>query len=228
MPEQRSRKFVIGDIHGCLTALDALLAALQLAAVDTVVTVGDYVDRGPDSRGVLDRLIGLADRCEFIPLLGNHEASFLAVLDGYMGADAWQEEMGGDATLASYGGELANVPAAHQVWLRHCRLYHEFDRWFVMHANYLSDVAIDRQPEDVQLWFSLREYVPPPHESGKIAIVGHTPQPEGKVLDLGHLKCIDTGCCYGGWLTALELESGDQYQANQAGETRLLRGAPPG
>ena len=68
-------------------------------------------------------------------------------------------------------------------------------------------------------WCSLRDYIPPtPHCSGKVAIVGHTPQSE--VLDLGHLKCLDTGCCYGGWLTALDVDSGHVWQVNERGELR--------
>ncbi|HUY88451.1 MAG TPA: hypothetical protein VMV10_06935 [Pirellulales bacterium] len=68
---------------------------------------------------------------------------------------------------------------------------------------------------------SLREYTPGPHPSGRIAIVGHTPQTDGNILDLGHLVCIDTACCSGGWLTALDVMSGEVWQVNERGELRL-------
>jgi serine/threonine protein phosphatase 1 len=67
-----------------------------------------------------------------------------------------------------------------------------------------------------------------PHFSGKTAIVGHTPQHGGEMLDLGFLKCIDTGCVYGKWLTALEVETGRIWQANVRGEIRKQLGCPPG
>src|SRR5438128_342790 len=74
------RTIAVGDVHGCKAALDALLAAIEPEPADTLVTLGDYVDRGPDSRGVLDRLIGLAGRCRLVPLMGNHEEALLDAL----------------------------------------------------------------------------------------------------------------------------------------------------
>jgi len=67
------RTIAIGDIHGCSAALDALLEAFQPSSEDTIVTLGDYINRGPDSRGVIDKLIELKDRCRLVPLRGNHE-----------------------------------------------------------------------------------------------------------------------------------------------------------
>src|SRR5262249_47793301 len=74
------RTIAIGDIHGCPDALAALLDAVAPGREDTVVTLGDYIDRGPDSRRVLDRLIALAGRCRLVPLLGNHEEALLSAL----------------------------------------------------------------------------------------------------------------------------------------------------
>ncbi|MHB8902746.1 MAG: metallophosphoesterase, partial [Thermoguttaceae bacterium] len=72
-----NRIIAIGDIHGCLLALRALIGELQLGLTDTVVTLGDYVSRGPDGRGVIDELIQLSDSCNLVPLLGNHEQLLL-------------------------------------------------------------------------------------------------------------------------------------------------------
>ena len=76
------RTIAIGDIHGCSTALAALLQAIDPQPDDTIITLGDYVDRGIDSKGVLDQLIALADRCRLVPLLGNHDEMMLHARDG--------------------------------------------------------------------------------------------------------------------------------------------------
>jgi serine/threonine protein phosphatase 1 len=80
-------------------------------------------------------------------------------------------------------------------------------------------VPIEQQDDGIILWLSLRYYVPPkPHCSGKIVVVGHTPQPE--ILDLGFLICLDTGVWKGGWLTALDVESGKIWQVSENGTLR--------
>ena len=77
-----TRTIAIGDIHGCSAALDALLDAIRPRPEDTIVTLGDYINRGPDTRGVLDRLIDLGRRCRLVPLLGNHEQMLLEARSG--------------------------------------------------------------------------------------------------------------------------------------------------
>src|SRR4051812_30312448 len=76
------RTIAIGDVHGCLRALAALLDAIGPDWEDTLVPLGDYIDRGPDSRGVLDQLLALAKRCRLVPLLGNHEEMLIAAVQG--------------------------------------------------------------------------------------------------------------------------------------------------
>ena len=76
-----TRTIAIGDIHGCLAAFDALLAAIEPTQQDILVPVGDYIDRGPDSKGVIDRLIELKEKTVLFPLMGNHEEMMLGVLD---------------------------------------------------------------------------------------------------------------------------------------------------
>ena len=105
--------YAIGDIHGELEKLEELLALLPLAEGDELVFLGDYVDRGPDARGVVERLVEFAEHwpCHF--LLGNHESMFLDFLgwtdDAYFGGDAFLLN-GGDRTLASYGYFDRDVP----------------------------------------------------------------------------------------------------------------------
>ena len=76
----KARTIAIGDIHGCSAALDALLNAIRPRPEDCIVTLGDYINRGPDSRGVIERLIELKDRCRLVPLLGNHEEMLFEAL----------------------------------------------------------------------------------------------------------------------------------------------------
>jgi serine/threonine protein phosphatase 1 len=210
------RTIAIGDIHGCSTALAALVDLISLEPNDTIVTLGDYVDRGIDSKGVLDYLIALADRCRLIPLLGNHDEMMLHARDGRGDFQFWLN-CGGDAALDSYGSttSLESIPAGHFRFLEGCLPLFETEPCFFVHANYRPDLPLDKQDGETLRWLSLRDSVPTPHYSGKFAVVGHTPQPE--VLDLGHLICIDTGCCTGGWLTALDVTSGKTWQVDERG-----------
>jgi serine/threonine protein phosphatase 1 len=214
------RLIAISDIHGCLAALDAVLAAIEPRPEDTIVTLGDYVDRGMNSREVIDRLIALPKRCRLIPLLGNHDELLLDLRDGGEGLLDWLS-FGGTTTLYSYGCQTPEgILEEHIQFLRGCRQLYETQQHFFVHGNYLADLPLDLQPGDVLRWESLREREPGPHISGKQAIVGHTAQKDGCILDLGYLKCIDT-CCYGGgWLTALDVESGRLWQADQAGRMK--------
>ena len=215
-----SRTFAIGDIHGCCKALDALLDAIAPTSNDLIITLGDYIDRGPDSRGVLDRLIRLQDQCRLLPLLGNHEAMLLMALKQESEVGFWLE-CGGQQTLASYDGELDSIPPEHVDFLSQCRMYAELDEHFCVHANYTPTLPLDKQPEYVLLWEHLSEHMPERHQSGKTAIVGHTPQRDGEILVLDHLICIDT-FCYSrhGWLTALNVHDATVIQADRDGGLR--------
>jgi calcineurin-like phosphoesterase family protein len=213
------RILAIGDIHGCSTALAALLQAIDPQADDTIITLGDYIDRGLDSKGVLDHLIALADRCRLLPLLGNHDEMMLNAKNSRDDFKFWMN-CGGDAALDSYGStsRLDLIPAAHFRFLETCLSYFEAETHFFVHANYKPDLPLDRQDDHTLRWLSLRDFVPGPHCSGKVAVLGHTPQPD--VLDLGHLVCIDTKCYDGGWLTALDVQTRQTWQVNERGDHR--------
>jgi len=220
-----SRTIAIGDIHGCSTALRTLLAAISPAEDDTVVTLGDCVDRGPDSCGVLCQLLELRERCRLIPLMGNHEIMMLSALSGDLDVCIWQR-YGGAQTLASYDGGISGICDEHREFLASCRHFHETDSHIFMHANYVADLDLAEQPGQVLFWMHVSSMVPPRHQSGKIAVVGHTPQIEGEVLNLGHLICIDTCCFADGWLSALDIDSGQIWQADQLGNLRIKDVAP--
>jgi Calcineurin-like phosphoesterase len=224
----RRRTIAIGDIHGCSAALSAVLRLVCPLPGDRIVTLGDYIDRGPDSRGVIEHLLDLERRGCLVPLLGNHEQM---MLDSWARRDveprsnptlrAWLE-FGGMSTIDSYGPSalLDDVPDEHIAFLRRCLPYYETETHLFIHANFQPDVSLDHQTSLMLRWESLRDFEPSPHRSGKVAIVGHTSQKTGEILDLGHLKCIDTYCHGGGWLTALDVDSGQLWQVDRFGRPR--------
>lgn len=217
-----SRTIAIGDVHGCATALRAVLELIEPRADDTIVTLGDCVDRGPDSRGVIDQLLALRERCRLVPLLGNHEEMMLNFLDGRAQPDNWLL-CGGQATMDSYLADdgKPQVPQEHVDFIRSWGDYWETDTHFFAHGGYHPDQPLAGQRWHMWRWHSLRDSIPKPHASGKIAVVGHTSQKSGEILDVGHLICIDTFCYGGGWLTALEPATGKVWQVDRHGPERV-------
>jgi serine/threonine protein phosphatase 1 len=216
------RTLAIGDIHGCAQALEALLDLLQLQAHDTLVTLGDYVDRGPDSRGVIELLLQTEQKCQLVPLLGNHEIMLLTSDIDDSIFQAWMS-YGGQATLTSYGAKsILDLPESHREFLGRCQPYFERDTTFFVHAGYDEQILLPRTSEDALYWRSLRQFIPGPHISGKTAVVGHTPQSGGRVLDLGYLICLDTGCCYQGCLTAMDVSTREIWQVAPDGKPRVV------
>lgn len=216
-----NRLIAIGDIHGCLTAFDCLLAAIAPASSDQIVLLGDYIDRGPDSHGVLERILQLKTECLVHSILGNHEEMLLSVLDGHIPPQAWVRH-GGTPTLDSYGfcGDWQVVPTSHFEFLRSCSGLVEIGEFFFTHANFDAQRPLSDQDPMLLRWTSLNESPPRPHMSGKTAIVGHSADREGRIVDLGHVKCIDTFCYGGLWLTALDVLNGTVWQAHRRGELR--------
>lgn len=223
------RILAIGDIHGCHDALQALVTAAGLSPQDLLVTLGDYVDRGPDSAAVLDWLIDHSQTGNLAPLLGNHEWMMMQARHRHVILEDWLM-YGGHATLESYRrrggtGDLDDVPERHWRFIEQCRQWHETESHFFVHANAVADLPLDQQPEEILLWERLIDARP--HLSGKTMICGHTPQSSGVPLHLGHAVCIDTWACGKGWLTCLEVETGRYWQANQRRETRTGTLAQP-
>lgn len=213
------RTIAIGDIHGCDKALAAIIDAIEPTADDTIVTLGDYIDRGPDSNRVVERLLELQKACILVPLLGNHEQMLLAAIENEADAEFWMQ-CGGQATLESYGGDLQRIPEGHLNFIKDCAFAYETETHLFVHANYDSTVPVNEQDDYVMLWKHLTAPLPAPHISGKTAVVGHTPQMSGEILNAGHLICIDTWCFGDGWLTALDVETMAITQCNRHGEVR--------
>ena len=215
------RIIAVGDTHACSIALSALIDAIDLQPQDTLVTLGDYVDRGIDSKGVLDQLIALQSKCNLVPILGNHEEMLLNARNGKSDFQFWLA-CGGDSCLDSYGSssQLSLIPQSHFHFLESCLSHHETETHAFVHANYKPEIPLDQLDDHILRWLSLRDSIPKArHCSGKTFVVGHTPQSE--VLDLGFLICIDTGCCHDGWLTALDVDTKQIWQVNEKGELRI-------
>jgi serine/threonine protein phosphatase 1 len=217
------RYLAVGDIHGCYTALVTLAKCIPFTADDVIITLGDYVDRGPDSKAVLDWLIERQASGSLVALRGNHEVMMLQAREG---SDAFKDWLscGGDATLASYSApgkeeNLSDILASHWEFVEaETRAWYQTATHFFVHANAYPECPLVDQPDYMLYWEPFGE--PARHESGKIMVCGHTPQKTGKPLNLGHAVCIDTWAHGRGWLTCLDIASGRYWQANQQGETR--------
>ncbi len=216
------RLFALGDIHGCSTALGTLIAAIDPQPEDTLVVLGDVIDYGPDTKGVIQQLIELSRRCRLILLTGNHEEMMFRAFESPSELNSWIYS-GGEDTLKCYPGRDQNelIDPDHFDFLkRECREYHETEDFIFVHANYFPNLRMEQQSTRTRRWEFMEPERMAPHYSGKTVIAGHTPQTSGEVLDLVFLKVIDTDCSRGGWLTALEVRTGKVIQADQRGEVR--------
>jgi diadenosine tetraphosphatase ApaH/serine/threonine PP2A family protein phosphatase len=201
----------IGDIHGCAKSLDGLMRELDPTPEDHLIFIGDYIDRGPDSKGVIDRLLKLGEEYTCTFLRGNHEDLLLGYLDrGEYDIFAMN---GGIATLSSYmtgDGEM-EVPDEHIEFVRNTEMYLETEEFLFVHAGLRPDMTVaenlkEGNPE-VFLWERSHLKVPDlPWE--KTVVCGHTPQ--AQPINDPLLINIDTGCVYYaypsmGYLTAVRL-----------------------
>ncbi len=217
------RYLAIGDIHGYADVLRQLFDFVQPQPDDCIITLGDYVDRGPDSRGVLDQLIALNATGQLVALRGNHD---VMMVEAHKDRDHLREWLycGGRQTLASYGdtfaqGFFGEVPESHWQFLEEeCVDWHEIDTHFFVHAQADPNAPFDDQPLYLLHWEPLHEARL--HYSGKIMICGHTKQRSGLPRNWGSAVCIDTWVYGDGWLTCLDVKTGKLWQVNRQGEQR--------
>jgi serine/threonine protein phosphatase 1 len=201
-----------------------LLENLPLAPADRLVFLGDYIDRGPDSKGVVDYLINLAKTSnnEIVFLKGNHEDMLLS----YLGFNGNYGEMflanGGHATLASYGihpmaisrdGAMARIPANHLDFFLSLQNYVVCDSFLCVHAGVQPLRSLADQSEIDMLWIR-SEFIANPHQLPYTVIFGHTPQRE-VLFDLPSKIGIDTGVVYGRKLTCIELDGKELFQVDR-------------
>ena len=218
--------YVIGDIHGRLDLLEPLIDAIHRDAgerggASLTVTVGDYIDRGPASRAVIDRLMANPFPGKYVALKGNHEAAMMNFLDDPESGEAWWRN-GAPATLRSFGvpvadacGPLEFARAADALraaltpeerrFLTSLRLSVSAGRYFICHAGVRPGVPLERQREQDLLWIR-EEFLDSNMDFGEIVVHGHTPvrEPEVKANRIN----VDTGAIVYGRLTCVVLENG--------------------
>jgi serine/threonine protein phosphatase 1 len=220
------RIYAIGDIHGCLDLLDALLARIDADIVlrptlrPVYVFLGDYIDRGPSSRETIDRLLELGKTRESVFLKGNHELIAIKCLSDRGLFDQWLR-LGGRETLVSYGvrvegpangkqiAELQSafhsaLPQAHFRFFRDLKNSFECGDFFFAHAGVKPNVELSRQKEEDLLWIR-GEFLSSKKYFGKIVVHGHTPTREIEVQP--NRINIDTGAFATGRLTCLVVEN---------------------
>lgn len=205
------RTFAIGDIHGCRRLLVKLLARLDAdPGHDTLIILGDFINRGPDSWGTIELLLGLAKQYRHMVVLrGNHEQMLLDYLDGR--DQGIFLATGGRATLASYGVNDSTadfaaswLPSNHRQWLSALPSSYENEHGIYVHAGLQPRVHLSQQSTEWLLW-SRHEFIDSDYDFGKPVVFGHTPfdQPLITRNRIG----IDTGAVYGGKLSCVVLPS---------------------
>ena len=185
------KRYVVGDVHGCFDEFEELYNKIvQDADLDAfkIIFVGDYVDRGPDSKKVIDKVMKL-QQVGHVALMGNHEDMLIA-----------GEFMYAEATLRSFNASFMELPEYVTTWMRSLPKYYEDDTIIVAHAGANPSFPMNEQTDEMLMWLRYGEN----HNAhmGKHFYHGHTPflrkKPEGTIDRTN----VDTGCVYGGLLTA--------------------------
>lgn len=204
MHEEPGKIYAIGDVHGMLFKLERLLDRIPFRADrDLLIFVGDYVDRGPDSRGVIERVLQLmAQGIQLVCLRGNHEL----MMENYLRDEEVEFFLvnGGATTVHSYSvgneGGRCTVPETHKNFLRGLKKFYETDDYLFVHAGFRPGVAVSDQSDDDVYWIR-NEFITSDYDFGKKVIFGHTPfvKPFVDRRKIG----IDTGAVYGNKLTCV-------------------------
>lgn len=214
--------FAIGDIHGSFDALQTLFDQKFFSTSDTLVFLGDYVDKGPDTAGVLDFLMEISETYTCIFLRGNHEILMLQAQKNQRRLEEWLH-FGGKETLQSYSREknmatLSVIPESHWNFLEQTLPYYEYQNFIFVHAGLLPGRPLKEQLMHDLFW---KKYlVPDLYMDDKLVICGHTARKDGRVADFGHTVCIDTYAHGGQWLTCFNPLSRVYLQTNMLLETR--------
>jgi serine/threonine protein phosphatase 1 len=218
-----SLTYVIPDIHGRHDLLNEGLAEIAARGdAGVIVMIGDYVDKGPDSKQVIDRLLsGVAGR-RLVALKGNHDAMMVEALRDRSKMPAWIAK-GGDAALASYGGDPADVPEDHIVWLDRLQLMHVDTHRIYVHAGVDPDIALDQQSEATLLWKRYPKGFPGGYGDRHV-VHGHDNFPEGPLLYQGRTN-LDTLAWRTGRLT---IGIFDDDRPGGPVDFIVIKGAPAG
>ncbi|PPD45939.1 MAG: serine/threonine protein phosphatase [Methylocystis sp.] len=231
------RIYAVGDVHGRADLLDRLAALvdadLRAGDCEEAITVflGDYVDRGLDSRGVIERLSQKEFPTPIVTLRGNHEDAMLRYLDDPAMLDQWAM-FGGLVALTSYGVDvglemrhggaravhaafMARFPQTHRRFLEETQLSAEYGDYFFCHAGVRPHVPLERQDPDDLMWIR-HEFLYHRGAFGKVVVHGHTPHLE--VESLENRINVDTQAFKTGVLTAVVLEGDGRRFIDTAGQ----------
>ena len=203
------RLLAIGDIHGCLDQLEALMVQVSPTPGDQIIFLGDYIDRGPASSGVIDFLIEFGKALPATVFLrGNHDQMFTDYLDGH---DATTFLMnGGSKTLHSYqdNGQWP-IPFSHRAFLESLLNSYETEDYIFVHAGLRPGLSLAKQDISDLLWIR-HEFVISDYDWGKTVVYGHTPLAE-PLLTASRIG-LDTGCVYGRQLTCCDVRTMQIWQ----------------
>jgi serine/threonine protein phosphatase 1 len=185
------RLLAVGDIHGCLEKLEALLAKVEPTENDTIVFLGDYINRGPDSKGVVDFLLDFKTQVPSVFLLGNHEKMLLDYISD--GSPSFFFN-GGEKTLVSYHcHDLRHIPQDHLAFFNELCPYYETDNFIFVHAGLRPGILLRDQDINDLVWIR-DEFLHSEYDWGKTIVYGHTKNrmPMLRKNRIG----LDTGCVY--------------------------------
>jgi len=208
--DRPGRLFGIGDVHGELDRLDALLEAISPSKQDRLIFLGDYINYGSDSKGVIDRLLELRSHCSCIFLRGHSEAQLLQALSREEVAVFRFIREGGDKTWRSYGGGFDKIPFHHLRFFKTLKPWHEEDGFVFVHAGLRPGIPLEKQrPEDL---VGIRaEYLHAENEWHRTIVSGHNPTKFPRITNDARIY-IDTGAAFSdrpgfGQLTACEVRT---------------------
>lgn len=175
--------------------------------------------RGPSLMQVVEQILALQKLCKVVFIMGNHEEMMRDAISGRGLMNQWLIDAGGQATLDSYGGSIDNIPPSHIRFLVSGSAFWETETEIFVHASLETEISLANQSSDFLRWKHLGGSERP-HISGKRVICGHTPQEDGIPLVLDGWVCLDTYPHGGKWLSCLDVESNQVFQASESGEVR--------
>ncbi|GGG46813.1 metallophosphoesterase family protein [Bizionia arctica] len=213
--------YAIGDIHGSINALKTIFQQGLIKEDDQVVFLGDYVDKGANSKGVIHWLIEKSKTFNFHFILGNHEIMMTRAKSSAEIVEHWLEDYGGSLTLNSYKisdnpNWMHQIDKTHWDFIDSCLPYLEIGEFIFVHAGLEENKSLEEQDE--HYLFHKKFEKPTVYDPSKTVICGHTARKNGEIADFGHTICIDTFAHGGMWLTCLNVETGAFLKANDKGQ----------
>lgn len=199
------RKIAISDIHGCLETFRYLVEEkIQLKPKDHLFLLGDYIDRGPDSKGVIDYIFNLKRAgYQLTCLLGNHEEMLLRSFTDSLMLDIW-ENNGGMETMKSFGvSNAGQIPDRYMTFFKELKVYHEEDNYIMVHAGLNMESVTPFEDRETILWSrKWNQFINHDWLDGRYIIHGHTPHEKSEIktlwksLAVKQYICIDGGCVF--------------------------------